>query len=73
MKFAEAEKRLAEIAHGRYHSLEYEKLTHEAGRIETNCGIYIDGEDWYHASTWSAAFSARMEKLAPTIEETPDE
>lgn len=72
MKFDEAEKKLAEIANGKFHSLQYERDTHRTGEQETKCRIYIEGERFHNGNTWEDAFDQRRIRLSCANEESPD-
>lgn len=56
MKFTEARDKLKEIAKGRYHSLRYTLCEFKDGEQVSECGLYIDGLDWYYAHTWEDTF-----------------
>lgn len=82
MKFKEAKAKLAKIADGKYHSLEYSitnfksvgRRTERTERAE--CGVYIDGVSWSFGPTWEAAFKKLDRQLRglPEVneEEQPD-
>lgn len=72
MKFQEAEDRLRGIAGGRYFSLLFERTTASSGKIETMCGLYIDGGIYHTQPTWEEAFQSLDGTLKPNIEESPE-
>ena len=65
MTFAEAAKKLDEIAGDKYHSIEYEESTHTDGKKEAECGLYIRDKNWFKADTWEHAFMM-LEMSLPT-------
>ena len=72
MDFKEAHKRLNEIANGTYHTLKYQITTYHDGTMHQECGVYIDGSDWYNGPSWENAFS-QLETSTQngTVEKTP--
>jgi len=74
MKFEEARKKLAEIANGEFHTLNYEVKTHYSelyGRQDSQeCTLYIHGGDHMGGPTWEAAF-AKLANSPAVSEEMP--
>lgn len=68
MKFADAKKRLKELAKGDYHSLKYtETITHIGNKL-THCEVYINGYNSKSGETWESAI-AKMERQINGIQE----
>lgn len=55
MTFEEAERKLANFARGRYHSLSYELTTFSSGNREAECMVYVDGLGQKTGPTWATA------------------
>ena len=55
MKIQEADARLAELFPGRYRSVGYKLTTFDDGEMQTECGVYVDGENWHTAPTFQGA------------------
>lgn len=76
MKFAEARKKLKELAKGEHHSLRYfETITHTGEKL-TLCEVYINGYNSRSGETWESAI-AKMERQIsgesePEYEGQPD-
>ena len=60
MTFTEANKKLEEIAAGKYRSIQYEETTFSDGRKEVECSLYIPGRAWHHDNTWERAFESLL-------------
>ena len=76
MKFAEAKKRLKELAKGDYRSLKYiETITHTGEKL-TLCEVYINGYGSRSGGTWESAIAAMERKISgesePEYEGQPD-
>ena len=69
MKFAEAKKRLKELAKGDYHSLKYTETISHTGEKLTLCEVYINGYGSRSGGTWESAIAA-MERH---INDTPEQ
>ena len=76
MKFAEARKKLKEMAKDEYQSLRYiETITHTGEKL-TLCEVYINGYNSRSGETWESAI-AKMERQIsgesePEYEGQPD-
>ena len=68
MKFAEAKKRLKELAKGDYHSLKYTETITRTGEKLTHCEVYINGYNSRSGETWETAI-AKMERQINDIPE----
>ncbi len=55
MKIQEADARLAKLFPGRYRSVSYRLATFDDGEMQTECGVYVDGENWHTAPTFQGA------------------
>jgi len=56
MKFQTAVNKLKKMATGKHCSIQYGQMFHTTGSITQECGVYIDGGEWYSAPTWARAF-----------------
>ena len=56
MTFQEAERKLDRLAQGRYHSIEYRRTRYPSREQRQECGLYIEGTNWFFALTWAKAF-----------------
>ncbi len=57
MTFKDALERLKKLSDGKYHAMKFEIAEYghgEGGRTE--CGLYIEGYNWYEGRTWGEAF-----------------
>jgi len=68
MKFAEARKKLKELAKGDHHSLVYTETITSTGEKLTLCEVYINGYNYRSGETWEAAL-AKMERQINDIPE----
>ena len=82
MTFEAAKRKLAKIAKGEYHAIQYEICVASKefpGPDEVECGIYIHGKKWYSGPTWDAAFKLleaggdRRKKKPVDKKEQPEE
>ena len=64
MTFEEAEKELAEIAKGEYHSLRYKRTTTGHGDVEAECSVYVDGVNWYSSNTWRSVLDILKKEMS---------
>ena len=76
MKFAEAKKRLKELAKGEHHALTYFETISHTGETSTLCEVYINGRHSRSGETWESAI-AKMERQIsgesePEYEGQPD-
>ena len=72
MQFEEARKKLKKIARGEYCSISFACTEYDNRTIQTDCRIYIHGEDGYRASTFKEAFAVRERAIKPVeVEEIP--
>ena len=69
MKFAEADKKFAEMRPDTYRSVSFEKRIYEDGTVETECCLYYNGGKIYSAPTFQGAFDL----MNPPIEEMQGE
>lgn len=78
MTFKQAAKKLAKIADGRYHGLNFELTIPKTNIAETNCRLFITESPncWMvDAPTWAEAFTkldAEMNPGPPVCEQIPD-
>ena len=68
MKFAEARKKLKELAKGEHHSLMYFETISHTGETSTLCEVYINGRHSRSGETWESAL-AKMERKINDIPE----
>ena len=76
MKFAEARKKLKEMAKDEYQSLRYIETISHTGETSTLCEVYINGRHSRAGETWESAI-AKMERQIsgesePEYEGQPD-
>ncbi len=55
MKFQKARKELKILAEGKYHSIKYELITSDTGKVRQECLVYIEGLPWLKGTTWHEA------------------
>ena len=76
MKFAEARKKLKELAKGDYHSLRYAETISHTGETIVLCEVYINGHSSRSDGTWESAIAAMERKIydnpEPEYEGQPD-
>lgn len=56
MTFAQAKKKLKEIAGDEYHTVQYELKEYREGKQVTECTLYIHGHTHHEGPTWDDAF-----------------
>lgn len=80
MTFEAAKRKLAKIAAGEYHTIQYELQSdakEHGGKSTATCAVYIHGTNWYSSETWAGAFAMlkagmdRRKKHAPDRKEQP--
>lgn len=60
--FAEAVKKISNIAGGRYHSIKFGMTIHGSGNFgngrttEVSCELYMEGKNHVYGQTWEEAF-----------------
>ena len=52
MTFKKAKQKLAELAGGEFYSLSYAFTRCSSGEEDAECGVYINGGQWFTARTW---------------------
>lgn len=67
MTFAQAEKRLAELANGDYHAIRFERTTfgeRHHGKQANECTVYVNNYGHHKGSTWEMAFASLENAIA---------
>jgi len=63
MKFAEARKKLKDLAKGEHHSLVYTETITSTGEKLTLCEVYINGYSFRSGETWESALAAMERQI----------
>jgi len=78
MRFREAQKELAKLADGEYHTITRKTTSPSDGaKLIAECSVYIHGYNYHQGKTWEAALGGMREELRnpqPKVpaEEEPD-
>jgi len=64
MNIKTAKKKLAKIAKGKFHSVQYDITDIGNGELKQECSIYISGMSWHLGETWEEAFSSLQKATA---------
>ena len=63
MTFEKAKQELAKLADGKYYSISYGFTRFSSDIEEVECGVYIDGFNWFVGSKWEVALDMIKREL----------
>jgi len=65
MRFREAQKELAKLADGKYHTIDRE-ITNpcDGGKQRVKCSVYIHGQKYHNGETWEEALASMKDAIA---------
>ena len=73
MQFNEADKIVGEMFPGKHRSISFKQTVFTDGRVETDCGIYVEERGFHTAPTFQAAISqvVGFREESQIIDDTP--
>jgi hypothetical protein len=66
MNFIKAKEKLAKLANGKYHTIQYDLTEFNGGVLTQTCSVYIDGYKFHKAPNWYEALLSLQRQVKPT-------